>query len=72
MKRLKALGFFLLIGVWVFLTLLCYRKVIIFDNTTLSGAMLSSLILSISILGIVRLLKVVYEITYSALVKEND
>ena len=34
--------------------------------------MLSSLVLSISILGIVRILRVVYEMTYSALAKEND
>jgi len=72
MTRSKDLGFILLVGLWTVFTLLCYYGVIVFDNTTLSGAMLSSLILSTSMLSIVRLLKMVYEVTYSALKKEND
>jgi hypothetical protein len=72
MKRIKTLGFVLLITVWIFLTFLCYHKVIVFDNTTVSGAMLSGFILLTSILSIIRMLKIVYDGSYSALTDEND
>lgn len=72
MRRIKIVGFILCLVLWAFLTFLCYHKIIVFDNDTFSGAMLSSLILTTSILGIVRLLKVVYEVTFSALVGEKE
>ena len=71
MKKIKAYGFISLIGLWLALTMLCYCKTIVFDNTTLSGSMISGLVLSTSVLGIVRLLRVLYETTYSAIVEER-
>lgn len=72
MKRVKTLGFVLLVGLWVTLTYLCYYKVIVFDNTTLSGAMISGLVLTTSILGVVRLLKTAYDAAYSTVAEEKD
>lgn len=72
MKGIKTLGFVLLIGLWMILTFLCYYKVIVFDNTTLSGAMISGLVLTTSILGVVRLLKAAYDAAYSTVVEEKD
>lgn len=71
-KRTKTIGFVLLAGLWLVLTFLCYCKVIMFDNTTPSGAMISGLVLSTSILGVIRLLKTAYDATYSTLTEERD
>lgn len=71
MNQAKVFGFFSVIGLWVVLTCLCYEGVIVFDNTTLGGAMLSSLILSSSILSIVRLLKMIYDGIYSTLTEDS-
>jgi hypothetical protein len=68
----KTLGFVFLIGLWIILTFLCYCKVIVFDNTTLGGAMISGLVLATSILGVVRLLKAAYDAAYSTVVEEKD
>jgi hypothetical protein len=72
MMAKKTAGFILLIGFWTVLTFLCYCKVIVFDNTTLSGAMISGLVLSTSILGVVRLLKAAYDAAYSTVAEENE
>jgi hypothetical protein len=72
MKKARNIGFLLVVGLWILLAFLCYSKIIIFDNTTLSGAMLSSLVLTSSILNIIRLLKMIYDGVYSTLVQEND
>lgn len=71
MKRIKTYGFILLTGLWLVLTLLCYCRMIVFDNTTLSGSMVSGLVLSTSILSVVRLLKAAYESTYSAIAEKK-
>jgi len=54
------------IGVWILSTFLCYRGVLIFDNATLGGAMLSGFILTSSMLGTIHLLKIVYDRTVGA------
>jgi len=55
----------------IVMTFLCYFRVIVFDNTTLSGAMISGLVLSTSFLSIIRLLKAAYNAAYSITVEEK-
>ena len=71
MKR-KGYGFVLVAGLWVTFTVLCYERMIVFDNTTISGAMVSSLILSSSTLGAIRLLKMLYDGLYPIFTEEDS
>jgi hypothetical protein len=72
MRRNYLFGFVLLVTVWIVMTLMCYHKIIIFDNTTLGGAMISGLVLSVSIVGMIRFLKIIYDEFYRILANEPD
>jgi len=63
-------GFLLFILLWGVLTFLCYHKIIVFDSTTLGGAMISGLVLSVSILSVIRFMKRIYDEAYPLLADE--
>jgi hypothetical protein len=70
MKR-KTLGFLSVIALWSVLTCLCYQKIILIEGTTFSGAMLLGFILTSSVLGVLHLLKMIYDRTYSAFTEDD-
>jgi len=53
------------------MTFLCYSRIIVFDSSTLGGAMLLGFILTSSVLSIIHLLKMIYDRTYSALFEDD-
>jgi len=68
----KIVGFVSVLALWIVLTFLCYHNIITFDNTTLTGAMILGLVLTISILGMIRFLKRVYDDIHSTLMNEGN
>ena len=62
-KRVKFhnVVFLSLVALWVILTLLCYSGVIEFDSRSLDGAIISGLFLSASIIGAIKLLKILFD-----------
>lgn len=72
MAQAKMLGFLAVVLLWLVMTFFCISGLIVFDNTTLGGAMLSGLILSTSILGILRILKIIYDGLYSSMTKDTS
>jgi hypothetical protein len=72
MKGAKFGGFVLVIVFWTVLTILCYFRVVVFDSSGLGGAMLLSFVLTSSMLGIVQILKIMYDKAYSLLLDNED
>jgi hypothetical protein len=72
MNLCKTAGFVIVMGIWVWMTILCYFRVVAFESRTLGEAMLLGFILTSSVLGIIQLLKIVYDKTYAALAEEKD
>jgi hypothetical protein len=70
-SRIRITGFLSVVILWILLTFFCYSTIIVFDSTTLGGAMLLGFILTSSVLSIIHLLKMIYDRTYSALTEED-
>lgn len=71
-EKPKVGGFVLLVVLWIFFTVLCYCRIIVFDGTTVGGAMLLGFVLTCSVLSFVQLLKTMYDKAYPAIVDEDD
>jgi len=65
-------GFAAILILWTVLTSFCYLRIIVFDNGTLSGAMISGLILSVTILSTIRFLKRTYDEIFNFLSEKPD
>jgi glucan phosphoethanolaminetransferase (alkaline phosphatase superfamily) len=70
--RTKNIWFIMLIALWFILTCLCYYRVIVFESTTIGGAMLFGFMLVSSVLSIIQMLKMLCDRTYAVLTEEND
>jgi hypothetical protein len=68
----KQLGYILVIALWVLLTFLCLFQVIVFDISTISGAIVAGLGLTFSIVGALRLLKKLYDGIYSDIIEDES
>ena len=71
-RRTSALGFVPVVIIWVSFTFLCYERLIVFDGSTLGGAMLLGFVLTCSVLSLLRLLKKMYDQAYLTLKGEDD
>ena len=62
-KRVKLhnVVFLCFVALWVILTFLCYLGLIEFDSRSLDGAIISGLFLTASIMGAIKLLKVLFD-----------
>jgi len=63
-NRSRDIGFFSFSMLWVVMSSLCFFGIIVFDARSISGAMLSGLILSASIAGTMKLLRKLYDAIY--------
>jgi len=70
--KLRMCGFMMLLVLWLFLTMACYEKWIVFDGGTLGGAMLLGFILTCSVLSLVQLLKIMYDKAYPTLFEKDE
>jgi hypothetical protein len=68
----KFAGFVALILFWMLVTFLCFFHILVFDSSSLGGAMLSSFVLTSSVLGMVQLLKTIYDKAYKILLANED
>jgi uncharacterized membrane protein (DUF485 family) len=71
-KETKRIGFVLVVALWLTFTFLCYFGVITFDSSTLGGAILSGFILASSTLGILQLLRIVYDRAFPVIADFNE
>jgi hypothetical protein len=70
-RKTKTCGFTLTIALWVILSILCYEGMIVFDPTTVSGAIILGFILTSSMLSLAQLLKAMYDKAYPILYGED-
>ena len=60
-RRIDRARFPSLVVLWIIMTLLCYFGVVAFDSKSLDGAIATGLILSVSIVGAIEFLKIMYD-----------
>lgn len=63
-SRIYYIGFLSFLVLWIVMTVLCYFGIIAFDPKSFSGAVISGLFLSFSVVGAIKFLKMLYDELY--------